>query len=532
MIKNLQKQLNPGGFIKIGKKGKMITSKNGKEFRPPQKLTHFQLVTTEKDKNDNYIIDVDLQNKIKKSGNCVLDGEERLIGIPIRLLYNDTELNFPNKYVSYVQGKLNCTGDGEESQKRIDNFEVDHDCPCPRSKSGYDGKDICKPSGSLLCIIDEAGLFGQAHKFRTTSMNTITGIIGGIELIKAATGGRIAGLPLMLTMNAKNTITPGGIPTTVYIVSICFRGDMGALRQEVLQLINTDKQYLIDMDEVEEKARDEIIDNQIDTEEDEKEFVEEFFPDAIDVNSEPVKTVEKVEKTEQDDKQEDKTEDAGSENDTDDSSDKSLSESIEDKLAKFQGAMEPADEYRALYDRFVNENDFVKAVALAKRLQRGNLLYWIALNHPEVDIAEKIKKSELLLDVEAILKLKLAESDAGKEPEEEKENENDLNENQTQEELDSRTDQDSEGASVEQSGDREKARAWDDGPKIITDQKRRLVGLKHDLEIAGILKPEKWVTHVNFFLDKDGKEVDKAVNLTQKQGDYFIVALTKHLPKK
>ncbi len=54
MIKNLTLQLNEAGKIKIGRKGKQITSAQGNEFRPPEKLDHFQLVTTEKDTEGDF----------------------------------------------------------------------------------------------------------------------------------------------------------------------------------------------------------------------------------------------------------------------------------------------------------------------------------------------------------------------------------------------------------------------------------------------------------------------------------------------
>ena len=48
-IKNLTPRLAEWGKIKIGAKGKMKTSNQGKQFAQPQKLDHFIITTMERD---------------------------------------------------------------------------------------------------------------------------------------------------------------------------------------------------------------------------------------------------------------------------------------------------------------------------------------------------------------------------------------------------------------------------------------------------------------------------------------------------
>ena len=515
MIKNLPRQLNEAGKIKIGKKGAMVVSAKGTEFRPPKKLDHFQLVTTEKNEDGDYIVDVALQNKIKEDGSGIIDGNGCLVGLPIRLLYNDTELNFPNRYVSYMSGKLSCHGDGEVSKKRLDNFEKDHPCPCGRLDPGYDGKDKCKPTGTLTCIIDGARLFGQAHKFRTTSMNTIKGILGGIELIKTATNGKIAGLPLMLTMNAKQTTTPSGISTTIYIVSICYRGSMSDLRTEVLQLMSTEKQYLLSMDDIEDQAKAKEAVTVTDVEE-EREFVEEFFPDAVVLPEKNIKTVseqvEEVEKTEP-------------EADSMDVSEKKWMrepDCIVDppifKSEKSSGnprIVEPVDNYKKIYDSLIAEKDFDKALAFAKRLQVGNLYYWFENVYPDIELEEKMQKTKLLWYVKETLKSTLGDGEEG------------VVEEGT-ETVDYKEDKVIDGS------DKKPVQVdcdWDDSGPITKPQLRELVQLKTLLEAAGILRPDKWVDHVKNFIDAKGEQILKATMLTTKQGETFINVLKANVPK-
>ena len=59
-------ELRVYGFVKIGMKGKERESKFGKKFRPPQKLDHFRITLTHKDKDENYVINKDLMAKLDK----------------------------------------------------------------------------------------------------------------------------------------------------------------------------------------------------------------------------------------------------------------------------------------------------------------------------------------------------------------------------------------------------------------------------------------------------------------------------------
>jgi hypothetical protein len=508
MIKNLSLQLNEAGKIKIGKKGGAVTSSTGTTFRAPKKLDHFQLTTTEKNSDGDYIVDVDLQNKIKASGAGLVNKDGCLVGLPIRLLYDDTELNFPTQYVSYVSGQLSCSGDGETSRKRIDDYKVEHPCPCPRVDQGYEGKDKCKPTGTLTVVIDEAGLFGQAHKFRTTSMNSIKGILGGIELIKTATGGRIAGLPLMLTLTQKQTVTPGGA-STIYIVSVCYRGNLADLKAEALRIMADEKQYMIAMDGIENAARvKDGIGIAVGTDE-EREFVEEFFPHAAVVEPvveavvdpvavEPVKNEQAVSETV-------KTEQEPFNTDT--------TTATEKPAEDLPGILVPAGQYKKVYEAFKAEKDFYRAMALAKRMQKGNLLYWLANTYSDIEFEPNIKKPETLELIENVLRSTLQVKE-----------ENKLADPEpiipaTPPPVQTYTEDDGT----------EYVRSWDDSGPITKDQLRRLVQLKVALEKQGVLKPDKWPQHVQFFTDAAGKEISTAVNLTTVQGDTFIRMLESNL---
>lgn len=488
MIKNLQNQLSEAGKIKIGKKGKMITSAKGNEFRQPVKYDHFEIVTTERDKNDDYILDNVLMDRLKK-GNGIINKKEDLIGIPVRLVYDDIESNFPHQYVSYVKGKLTCRGNGETSKKRRDEFKKEHKCPCERSESGYDENDKCKMTGALTCVIDEAGFFGQAHTFRTTS---IKGILGGMDLLMKATGDKIAWLPLMLMLNVKNTTTPGGIPTTVYVVSLCFRGNTEALRGEVLKLIQTDKKYLLDMGEAEGKAVP-VIDS-----EDEQEFINEFFPSQVDkeqaIETEKVNTIKKPENTEPE------TNPPATEKPT-------LPDEHKAQL------ITPGGEALKMYKRFLTEDTYDKAYSCATRLKKGHLLWWLQEEQPRIKVNHKDLKPALLEIVSAYLVAKFKKLESSKE--------------------------ESDGEMIDENGNggddapedspAEYNPQWDDSGPVMPEQLRTIIQSKNTLEKMGRLKPENWTDHVNYFQDVNGGKVETAKKLTLNQAYTFIDMLDQEI---
>jgi hypothetical protein len=276
-VKGLMPGLMEVGKIKIGIKGDMVKSKDGNEFRLPQKIDHFRIVKNERDENDDYILDNQIIEIIKDNPTAVYDKEMNIIGIPIRLLYNEIDLVFPTQYVSYVNGKLSCSGNGIKGTTR-DGREVV--CPCKRLDGAYTGKDKCKISGTLSCIIEGSNV-GGCYKFRTTSINSARYILSSLMLIKAATGGLLSFIPLRLVINPKKTIIPAtGAPTTIYVVTVEFQGGIDQLQKKALEMGQERVSLIENMRDIELEAR-KIVSSDVDTDREEKEFAEEFFPENI-----------------------------------------------------------------------------------------------------------------------------------------------------------------------------------------------------------------------------------------------------------
>jgi hypothetical protein len=227
-IKNMGTQLCECGKIKIGMKGASTTSQKGNSFRPPQKLDHFLVTTTAKTADDDFEEDTEIMVILGDSCKA----------IPVVLLYDEPSLNFMTSLAYYDSAKCQCRGNGEVAIK-ADGTQVE--CNPETCKFAKDKK--CKPNGILSVVLQDAPRVGGVWKFRTTGWNSIRNLMSSIEFIHGLTGGRLAGLPLMLTLQPKSTIIPGTkTKTTIYMVNLEFRGTMGELIERATTRLNSPEQ--------------------------------------------------------------------------------------------------------------------------------------------------------------------------------------------------------------------------------------------------------------------------------------------------
>jgi len=227
MIKNLTPSLPECGKIKIGFKGKEITSKQGKKFQPPKKQDYFTITTLERGDDGNFLRNKEIHQAI---------GEQPK-EIDVRLLYDDPDLNFFTRYVCYDGTTLWCTGDGEKASRILKRGETDKQnerkqtaCPCERLESGFTGKGKCKPSGVLSVMLDNSPIVGGVWKLRTTSFNSVTNILSSLAMISRISGGVLAGLPLKLTFSKKTTTIPNtDKKTTIPVIGLIYKGSVNEL---------------------------------------------------------------------------------------------------------------------------------------------------------------------------------------------------------------------------------------------------------------------------------------------------------------
>jgi len=246
-VKGLVPSLPERGRVKIGIKGAERTSQQGNKFQPPQKLDHFLITTLERGPDGNFKRDDEMH---KRFGDKPTE-------LPIRLIYNERDLNFQSTYVSFIGKTRWCSGNGEIASRQKPNSTeyAQVECPCFRLDREYEGKDRCKISGRLNFVIDGAPGVGGVWTLRTTSWNTVSGILASLDFLRSATGGRLAGIPLRMALRAKSATTPKGQSATVYVVSIEYPGDMAELQQRTLELVRGDKEFYARMEVIEAEVK-------------------------------------------------------------------------------------------------------------------------------------------------------------------------------------------------------------------------------------------------------------------------------------
>src|SRR6185369_5403015 len=257
MIKNLCPGLMEMGKIKIGNKGAKRQGANG-EWQMPQKLDHFLITTNARGEDNNFLLDEALHKIFGEAPKS----------IPVRLIYDDISLNFATRYICYYGKTVFCSGDGEEAQRLQPDKKTyrARTCPCERQDPTFAGDVVngqvkagqgkCKINGILSVIIDGAQSVGGVWKFRTTSYNSVVGILSSLALIQRITGGRLAGIPMNMTVSPKTVQDPiQGKQQTIYVVGLQYAGTMDSLRETGYQIAMTEAKHGISMKRIEEDAR-------------------------------------------------------------------------------------------------------------------------------------------------------------------------------------------------------------------------------------------------------------------------------------
>ena len=267
IIKTLAPGLVERGKIKIGEKGKTIKSAKGVEFQPPQKLDHFVITTTERGPDGNFLRDENMHRELG----------EAPVRIPVRLLYDDVELNYQSRFVAYDGRTLIRSCDGEVCEMRKPGA-ASTECPCVCAGKEPFAEGVCKPYSVLSVILDSSAVLGGVWKFRSTSYNTARGLLASMLLIQRVSGGLLAGIPLDLVVGPKQVVNPrDGKQQTIYVVHLEYRGSVDALQQCGYQLALNNASRRAQIEHVEERARAMLT--APDVELDDDETVPEFFPE-------------------------------------------------------------------------------------------------------------------------------------------------------------------------------------------------------------------------------------------------------------
>ena len=214
------------GRISIGK----IVEKNGK--RLPEKDDQFTITSQIQGKEGwiKHPLDEQLRAKVPN---------QKLRSIPVRMIFNDSELNLRAEYTLFDRqtGRPMCVGNGETCQRQTNQGIEQHPCPSPDLCALAQGGS-CKRYGRLHVNLDESDELGT-FIFRTTGFNSIRTLAARLSYYHAASNGLLSCLPLQLTLRGKSTTQ--SYRTPVYYVDLTLR-DGTNLQQAIQMATDIDQQ--------------------------------------------------------------------------------------------------------------------------------------------------------------------------------------------------------------------------------------------------------------------------------------------------
>ncbi|WP_220183706.1 recombination directionality factor [Marinobacterium marinum] len=253
------------GRIAIGK----VIEKDGK--RLPQKDDQFTLTSQIQTRDGWLAHPLDESLREAQSG--------KLRRIPIRLLFNEPELNLRAEYSLFDRSTARplCVGDGEQCRRRTREGMQTLPCPSP------DGCELsqggrCKPYARLNVIVGDDDPLGT-FIFRTTGFNSIRTLAARLQYFKAVSGNKLSCLPLELRLRGKSTRQSHGTP--IYYVDITLRDgmDLEATLANAQQMAMDRHEVGFDQQTLDQAARMGFANGDFEEqEEDAAAIVEEFYP--------------------------------------------------------------------------------------------------------------------------------------------------------------------------------------------------------------------------------------------------------------
>ena len=255
------------GRISIGK----VVEKNG--MRLPEKDDEFTVTSQVQNREGwiNHPIDATLRQT----------PDAKLRAIPVRLLFNDPDLNLRANYTMFNRqsGRLVCVGNGETCRRVTSAGMQTLPCPSP-DECEIAAEGFCKPYGRLNVRIgdeDELGSF----VFRTTGFNSIRALSARLQYFHAVSGGQLATLPLELRLRGKSTSQSHRAP--IYYVDLTVRSGTTLAEAITSAKAESEQRQLAGFDQaaLEDAARRGFANGAFDeSEDDRRAVIEEFFPEV------------------------------------------------------------------------------------------------------------------------------------------------------------------------------------------------------------------------------------------------------------
>lgn len=210
------------GRISIGK----VIDRDGR--RLPEKDDEFT-ITTQVQTRDGWLLHPlnDSLRQAPREGPAGADRSAKLRSIPVRLLFDDPDLNLRASYTLFDRkfGRPLCVGNGETCRRSTITGIQTLPCLTPVGCEFADRQ--CRPLGRLNVRVDsgeepvdELGSF----VFRTAGFNSIRTLATRLRYFAAVSGGCLSTLPLELRLRGKSTTQSHRAP--IYYVDLTLRSGM------------------------------------------------------------------------------------------------------------------------------------------------------------------------------------------------------------------------------------------------------------------------------------------------------------------
>ena len=268
MIKGLAITPPTIGRIAIGH----VAERGGK--RLPERDDHFT-ITTQVQGREGWLHHP-LQAQLVES---VANGKLR--AIPVRVLFNDPQLNLRAAYSAFDRstGRPLCVGDGAQARRQSPSGMQSVPCAGPDACE-FAQVHGCKLFGRLNVQIDGQDDVLGSFIFRTTGYNSVRTLAARLAYFNAISAGHARYLPLTLRLRAKSTTQSRRTP--VYYVDLTLREGV-QLREAVqhaTQEALEDATSGLDVAQLENSAHKALANGSFEEvgEDDGQAIVEEFYP--------------------------------------------------------------------------------------------------------------------------------------------------------------------------------------------------------------------------------------------------------------
>lgn len=206
----------------------------------------------------------------------------KLRSIPVRVLFNDPDLNLRADYCMFdrTTARPICVGNGETCKRVTDQGFEEQACPSPDLCRF--GLGQCKPYGRLNVSIEDGDELGS-FVFRTTGFNSIRTLAARLQYFAAVSGGHLACMPLELKLRGKSTTQSHR--SAIYYADLVVRAGI-SLNEAISQSRTMASERLaagFDQSALDAAARLGFANGSFEDAPDETaEIVEEFYPESND----------------------------------------------------------------------------------------------------------------------------------------------------------------------------------------------------------------------------------------------------------